>query len=147
MQSSGRDGTFVFGRISWTIGGVGFGDWQDSSLLNAAAAWGRTFLQDSGRREAPFDDDLAGERAMWELNDRLYPPYSDVTGPRREFSMEMVGMNSIFDSAHVACVRLHDRRDRMLARRLCDDALVDVVMPPGTVDDVVRSFCEWVDRL
>jgi hypothetical protein len=152
-------GEWIYGKLRLWVADAPFGDFDDTSDLATSARWGRTFLAASPQRTRP---ELDGATAA-DVYQLLYGQYVvDITRTaelrrrrtpappvwdRDPYLLDDVGESSLRDHCAVVVVRRGDGRDRVIVKAFDDEAISEVVLPPGELDATVAAYCAWVEQL
>jgi hypothetical protein len=141
-------GKWLYGHLRFWVGGQALGDFEDSSDLAGSARWGRRFLASSARRTR---SDLDGEDVAivyYKLFGRFFErgaTGSEETFDRDPYVLDDVGESSLRDRISVLTVRRSDGRDRIVVHDHRASRTWEVLAPSGTCDEVVATYCSWVE--
>lgn len=147
-------GQWTYGRLRSWVNGVPLGDFEDTSDLAASARWGRVFLAASPRRTRPDLDHLTSHEVFELLYGRFVQPVHSaprkpLAGPwdREPYVLDEVGESALRDKVAIVVVRRADGSDRILANDYELQKLHEIAVPEGVCDQVIGSYCTWVERL
>jgi len=152
----------VVGGLSFGTAVCEFGDLDEICNLTFSAREARTFLNASHRRTRTDLDRLSSEDVFHLLYDRyvisVHRGTFEVKDPARQASptevwnrdpylLEDVGQEALRDKYALIAVRRGDGVDRVICKSYRDNSLREALVPVGTLDAVLVSYCNWVENL
>jgi len=147
-------GKWTYGKLRFWVNGIPIGDFDDTSDLAASARWGRTFLMASPRRTRAELDHMTAQEVYELLYGRFVEPVHTLSpkswpGPwdREPYVLDEVGESAVRDKFAVVVVRKGDGSDRVLVDCFDEKRLLETIVPPGSCNLAIESYCAWVEQL
>jgi hypothetical protein len=157
--------TRIYGQLRFYQQNRQIGNFDDTSDLAMSARWARTFLEASSRRVRPDLDHVATADVFEILYERyIVPMRSGKIGTvrnslpkmksakfevwdREPYLLDDVGESALRDKYAMLVVGRGNGSDRLIVKNFEDESLNETSVENGMVNNIIASYCDWVERL